>query len=286
MANQLGFNASPEENFAIWEANSRRWGEVASPLRPSIGDKRIYEDLAGTTLQGTVLVLGATPEIRDLVAPCAAKVVLVDQSPAMLAKMSEKLLVANPLNEVWIKADWCKAPLARRSIDLVIGDMVWWVMSVEKQRVLCDAIAEFLKPEGRFVSRFRVTDPENKRRDPLREVMRYLSRLREDGEGVAQIRGEMLTFVYDYTANFATKRFDRVAAKMFLLDLVERPEMAAYKEFLQETSCRLISADWTSQESEEVLDGVLEKFDLAGGGYASDYDSKQFPIFSFTTNGI
>ena len=47
------------------------------------GDARGTRRLAGRRLAGSVLILGVTPELRDLVAEAGARPVIVDSSPAM-----------------------------------------------------------------------------------------------------------------------------------------------------------------------------------------------------------
>lgn len=154
---EQGFHASPDEMRAIWESNARTWALRSWPRRPSPDDVAIYRRLAGPRLDGRTLLLGATPELRDLLSQGSPPVV-VDSSAAMYAATTELLEAADPALETWVQADWRELPFAPESFDLILGDMIWWGLSVRQQREVVAGIARMLAPDGLYVGRLRCTD--------------------------------------------------------------------------------------------------------------------------------
>src|SRR5436305_8539394 len=117
----LGFMGTREAALAIWEAAASRWSRV--PRRPTPGDVTIYRRLAGRRLAGSVLILGVTPELRDLVAEAGARPVIVDSSSAMYEATSRMLGRSDPAHETVIETDWCEADLPGGAVGSVLGAM-------------------------------------------------------------------------------------------------------------------------------------------------------------------
>ena len=131
MGDGLGVVVTKAEALEIWARGARKWPSTTSPWRPSPGDIAIYRRLLSEKAAGgRVVILGTTPELRDLLAELGAAPLLVDMSPDMYRTTSSLLCKADPSQETWIEADWCEARLPENSFDLVIGDMIWWGVSV------------------------------------------------------------------------------------------------------------------------------------------------------------
>lgn len=147
----LGFQQPRQSAHEIWTENARKWPFIGPPWRPSPGDIAVYRRLIGARLPGRSLLLGATPELRDLLAEHAGtmpKPLIVDMSRVMLEAMSELTRRARPENEAWLVCDWCEANLPERAFDVILADMIWWTVSVPAQAVLRDSIFRRLAPGG------------------------------------------------------------------------------------------------------------------------------------------
>jgi hypothetical protein len=275
---ELGFEGTLVEALAIWEADAERWPSVGSPWRPSAGDVSVYRRLAAERLRGRALVLGATPELRDLVAEAGGRTVVVEMSGAMHACASRMLRRADPSRETWIQGDWCEALEGTGEFDLVLGDMVWWGASVRAQRVLRDALHRALKPDGLLVSRFRFTDAARAEQDPVPVLRGYLESLDRAPEDEQVLRGAMYSWLYDHTADHERRRLDRERAGALVLSLAERPELARHSEYLRGFAARFSGPNWTSQTREELLDLAGTCFEVVGEGRADDYDSLHYPV--------
>lgn len=283
MPRTLGFDASAAEIKTIWEANAAKWPNIGPPWRPSPGDVALYRRFAAEKLPGRTLVLGATPELRDLLAEQATAMphpVVVDRSPAMLRAMTALAKTARPTHERWHIADWCDDAAIPGGYDLVLADMVWWTVSVPRQTALRDRVAALLAPDGLFVSRFRFRDPRRIADDPRTVIARYLERLAADDIDEQALRDAMLSHLYDITVDVAGQRMDRERTRAIIAQRHDAETNALNRRFLAATLTRLIGADWTSQTRDEVMPVLLERFSLAAEDRASDYDAGQYPVIA------
>ena len=103
MSTIVGFDNDYAESQKIWADSAARWPFMGPPWRPSAGDVCIYRRFAATTGGGSILVLGATPELRDLAAELATggnKPVVIDHSIDMLKAMSALTAAAQREREI------------------------------------------------------------------------------------------------------------------------------------------------------------------------------------------
>jgi SAM-dependent methyltransferase len=272
-----GFQASPDEMRAIWESNARTWALRSWPRRPSPDDVATYRRLAGPRLSGRTMLLGATPELRDLLSEGSAPVV-VDSSAAMYAATTELLRTADAALETWVQADWRELPFEPRSFDLILGDMIWWGLSLTQQREVVAGIARVLAPDGLFVGRLRCTDRARSREDPTEAVRGFLARIDAAPGDAANVQGPMLAWLYDHTERADAHRLDRERTRALLLELAERPEFERHRTFLRDAASLVIGADWTSQTREELLELFATELELVAEEHAGDYDSRLQPV--------
>lgn len=274
----LGFTGTRKEVLATWELAAGRWPRVAR--RPTAGDIAMYRRLAGQKLAGRVLILGVTPELRDLVAETGAQPVIVDMCAAMHDATSRMLQRADPSRETWIEADWCEADLPAAAFDLVLGDMPWLTVSVAKQHELRDAIHAALDRDGLFVGRVRFSAPARAAVDPVEAVTAHVNRLDDGGADHDRIESELLYWLYDHTADHESRRLDRARTRALLHELADAPQFSRHATFLRRATARLVGADWTSQSREELIDLLSVRFELIAEEHAVDYDSAQHPILA------
>lgn len=140
-----------------WEKGERwiGWEQIESPWRITHGESLLYlEGIAPFRGRSPrTLILGATPELRDLITPLGGKVVLVDLSLSMLTRMSKLLRVADPDKEIWIRGDWLDTPLPDDYFDVVLADLVFSLVLPEQHLALAEKIRKTLRKGGRFILR-------------------------------------------------------------------------------------------------------------------------------------
>ncbi|MGH9919001.1 MAG: hypothetical protein ACRD6W_09060, partial [Nitrososphaerales archaeon] len=242
---ERGFSGTRDEALAIWQAAAARWSSVNG--RPSSGDLAVYRELAAQKLGGRILILGVTPEIRDLVAEAGARPVLVDISAAMYEATSRMLRCGDRAHETRVESEWAEFRDSPGTFDLVLGDMIWWALSVAHQVQVRDNVHSLLNPDGLFVGRVRFTEVSRAELDPLPVVAAYLSRLADRPSDARRIETELLSWIYDHTADHVGGRLDRARASALLIELATAPELERGANFLLEAATRLVNADWTSQ---------------------------------------
>lgn len=105
---------------AEWQGFVEVWKKLRPPWKPSAERVGIYRRLIKKYVKGDkALVLGATPEIRDLLAELKFKVTLLDINPGMVKAMT--YLRKTKSKEKVVIGDWLTGNPGS-GYDLVIGD--------------------------------------------------------------------------------------------------------------------------------------------------------------------
>lgn len=283
----LGFDQARTSAQAIWNENARKWPLIGPPWRPSPGDIAVYRGLVGDRLPGRALLLGATPELRDLLAEHAGtmpKPCIVDMSRSMLMAMSELTRRARPEDEAWLVCDWCEAQVPEHAFDVVLADLIWWTVPVHTQAVLRDRIARLLAPGAIFVARFRCRAAERAHDDPQSVTARFLARL-DAGEDEQRVRDAWLSHLYDITADGARRRMDRARTRALIEAMRDGTQDSAKRAFFDRSLSRLIAADWTTQTRDEIVEALRERFTLVDEACADDYAASSYPILALAAGG-
>lgn len=144
-----------------WREMLKRWQLYTPPGRPSERDIDIFSARLRDRTGGhphRVLVLGSTPEIRDLLATTpGVQVTIVDFVLDMMTAMTS--LMTHPADhETWIRGDWLTAPIPGEYFDTVISDLVLANLPPDAQNRLISRVASLLKPEGRWLNRVDCID--------------------------------------------------------------------------------------------------------------------------------
>lgn len=143
-----------------WEERIPDFGLLKSPIRPSIDDISHYREIIDRiSNKHRALVLGGTPELRDLLSEYAdLSVIVADMSVKMISSCSLLLEKAESDREIWIKSDWLKLDFLNGFFDLVIGDAAILQFSPDEESLFLRGVKELLAPNGHFVTRVCVSD--------------------------------------------------------------------------------------------------------------------------------
>jgi len=169
------------KNKEAWQENARLWQTYDAPLRPSDGDQSIY-DLAiksGSLVpfEKKALVLGDSPEIRDLLAVHRYAITVVGNNPNAIIAMNQLLKFHGEKKEKVVIMNWQDLDLLPESFDLVVSD--WGLNSLNEwldyTQVLYQA-KKVLKPGGRAVFRINTFDKMRKKRSPA-HIMQDFAKL-------------------------------------------------------------------------------------------------------------
>jgi len=152
---QLGSDPAAQANYSYWGRRSHSWRQTVPPVRPSRGDIKIYEQfLRGKMDVKRVLILGSTPELREMVArETNATIYVADESFSMLTGMLKFAPHVDPLKEKWIKDDWLALPLPAKFFDVILGDVVLHQVTPKREHAFLQHMLFLLQDDGIFITR-------------------------------------------------------------------------------------------------------------------------------------
>jgi hypothetical protein len=141
-----------------WKEIADWWAQFEAPWHPSKKRIELYRKLFRKYSPGKkVLVLGATPEIRDMLAQERCDVTLVDQSPIMINAMTS--LRKTKSKEKFIISNWMNYR-SNQKYDAIFGDNVQnniskrrWVTFERNIKNLLSKDGVFLNWEGGFYNK-------------------------------------------------------------------------------------------------------------------------------------
>ena len=147
-------------HYSYWENQIDSWDGMPSPIRPSRGDMEIYQSfLPPESKEEHILILGSTPELRDLAAQRSdAKIYVADFSYRMPLAMLPFTMFVDPMREKWIKDNWLELSFPENFFDIILGDLALQQFPPELESVLLKKTQAILKKEGVFIGRFQFLD--------------------------------------------------------------------------------------------------------------------------------
>lgn len=276
-----GFDGSLDDVKRIWRTNARTWSHRVPPWRPSPGDMTCYRELAGSLDAKNILIIGSTPELRDIAA--RGRVTIIDICPEMVASTKKFLAVANPSHENVKISDWCDMPFKDSQFDVILGDFFWWLLSTTRQKIMGEQIARVLKHDGVLVTRVHFYEPSLLKESPGSIVRKYIAHLRDtdDSQGVAE---QLAARLLDSTTDTDLERTDIARALGPLTEeLGEYEEASVEKTFLRKFIKNFMKrTNWTSQARDRVVSSMVGDLVLLGEKTADDYEhSELYPVLKF-----
>jgi len=148
MKNKKVVNKKPFQIFAA------RWAKTLPPARPAKEDIVIYRKLfnqyKNKTSKTKLLILGATPELRDLAASLKFDVTVADFNIEMIRALTP--LRKTKSKEKFIVSWWQKIPL-KDHYDIVVGDVAVNMLDERDIPALFKRINLLLVNQGAFIHR-------------------------------------------------------------------------------------------------------------------------------------
>lgn len=159
---------SQEKHAQPWKKLSQRWQKYYTfPGRPSKSAIDNYRKFAKKVLTGVknpkILILGVTPELRDLVAEFkSAQVAAIDINLEMILAMTE-ICKKCQSDEILVRGNWTSTPFTDNYFDVVMGDLVLANVPHKLQDQFLKEVARVLKPNGYFIQRIEVVCKNHKK---------------------------------------------------------------------------------------------------------------------------
>lgn len=135
---------------------TQRYGKVDAPAVSEETLER-YHDLYNRSVEGATdihaLVLGATPELRDIVLSYGHTLTTIDRNPKALEEKGQQMHYRNHPNETVIVGDWLEMKFPPNSFDVILGDGVLTALPKKQQSQLLNILHDILKPTGYLLMR-------------------------------------------------------------------------------------------------------------------------------------
>ncbi|KKW43015.1 MAG: hypothetical protein UY92_C0001G0029 [Candidatus Magasanikbacteria bacterium GW2011_GWA2_56_11] len=169
-----------KETFATpWKDLANRWEAYYTPPgRPSPEDCQLYAKYVrralGKKKSGRALVLGATPEIRNLLHKLPVEVTSLDINLEMILAMNR--FVPQCEKDILVRGSWVDNPLKSGYFDAVIGDYSWSNVPRRQWTQFNETVARLLTPAGLYVHRVHLVPDGWQRESALPIVQDYASR--------------------------------------------------------------------------------------------------------------
>ena len=167
------------QGTSYWADLTQWWRNVAPPVRPSRADIRIYEKFLKRIIknkkQPRILILGATPETRDLAAKYKAETTVCDISLEMIMAMTQLMTHKKASQkEIWVRASWVTVPLEHNYYDLILGDGVNTNVSWSEVNQWWKHLFQLLKPKGVFITRIFYITSQNEVNKAVNNVFKKI----------------------------------------------------------------------------------------------------------------
>lgn len=184
-----------KEQSSIWPTFLKNWKYYHCPGKPSKDDLRIVERWLKKLKAKRVLILGSTPQLRDLTAKLKLETTVMDMQMEMLQGMKQYMKRKN-VQERIIRSDWLTAPLEEGYFDAVLGDLIMENIPHAHKVPLLKNISRWLKPGGYFITKVFFVPEGYEQIDPL-PVINYIARLPRNENRQSELFVHMYFYGYD-----------------------------------------------------------------------------------------
>jgi len=185
-----------EDTSIAWKQIAGMWGTYfTSPSRISPGEAERYRSWLTQLKPRTALVLGATPELRDILNEIGCEVTIIDINLEMILAMGSLVKISNP-SEILVRANWLSNPLRSGYFDVVVGDAVLPNIPWKDRSTLLSEVKRVLRPTGAFITRAFYA-PRNRHFTELSALFEHFSKKEPSYRSALELVLELQLFAYD-----------------------------------------------------------------------------------------
>ncbi len=247
-------------NRAYWDHVSAFWDNTPLPIRPSADDLACYGSfLAQKEKKDRILILGSTPELRDLASSIPdASIYVADFSYKMLIEMLRYTRNADYLKEKWVKDNWLALAFPEHFFDVILGDIVLHQVTPDQESAFLKKMHSLLRTDGCFISRFQFLDEKIREKSIASTVDDVLNR--------ALTQGQMITLLKLYLPLRDADPVARTLNRMHTSRTFEKflKQYPARQHFLEKISHAishpaLMHRNWSPPDEQE-LNKILSSY--------------------------
>jgi len=221
-----------------WDKEGFSWIKLSNSWRPSAETLEVYANyLKVVPPNSRILILGSTPELRDMVARShpESQVYICDFSWKMMLLMSTLCVDANPDKEIWVKSNWLEMPFPDQYFDVVMGDMVFVQFSPSDEPALLKVVNRILKQSGLLITRSRLRESGMGRADAMAIVEEVLQKFLGPKADSSLASEQLARRLYGISANPNTRLRDSLWCKNILRGRLTGVVTPASRDILEKT---------------------------------------------------
>ncbi len=269
-----------------WELLANEWHRMPLPVRPSSDDIAFYErglgEFAANRDSVRLLILGATPELRNMAARNKKiKVYIADLSFQHIIRNAFLGDDIDTEREIWIKENWLHLPIPDHFFDIIVGDLVLQQVRPEEEEMFMQETKRLLKKDGICFLRLHYLDikcTEGSIESAVEEIIQFSAPKREK---LHALKMRVLWMA----ANLPERHIDRRKAYESICKYIDAKgkwaELLMNKENMEyyKTSHR----NWSPPDLNGLTELLQKHFRQLDLHISSDYiDAKYYPLYILT----
>jgi len=272
------------KNRPNWSRVLLQWDKYTSPFRPSPKDVENYSFiLKRLKKKKSILLLGSTSEIREVLAKQDSLIMIADSSFRMISGMLAFGPLINESNETWVRADWMDLDkfLKNNYFDVILGDLFLRNIDFELQDKCLRKISKLLKKDGYLITRVHFLNEELINLSSTEIIKSVFEEYRYKRIKMELLEDLIASRLFDKNTDFGSKKVNKRA---FLNDIKRYKKSARNKKEKSILNNILEKWDgertWVQRTSGEIDKLLSRYFIICDIKIADDYeDSKFYPIY-------
>lgn len=219
-----------ETHTSPWKSFASRWKKYyAPPGRPSKSAIQTYRKYSLEVFRNVkgrrprALILGATPELRDLMFELGAEVTVADINPEVVRKLKSLMHHRKKAKEKLIMGDWSRIELPKEYFDVIVGDVVLGNVRRNRQPNFLRNMKSALAPNGHFIQKMEVI-PDNWKFEDMEATLNRFGNARPTKNYSVELVAMLLHNTFDRKRRIASlKRIRRGIAQYMTGDRITHP---------------------------------------------------------------
>lgn len=272
------------QNIPNWSRVLLYWDRYTSPFRLSPKDVENYSlTLKRLKKKKSILLLGSTSEIREILAGFDIFVVIADSSFRMISGMLVFGPLINESKETWVRADWMDLDkfLKNNYFDIIVGDLFLRNIDFELQNKCLRKISKLLKKDGYLITRVHSLNEKLINLSSTEIIKSVFEEYRYKRIKTELIEDLIASRLFDKNTDLGSKKVNK---KAFLNDIKRykkstrnKKEKSVLNNILEKWDGERTWVQRTSKEIDKLLSRYFIIHDIKT---VDDYrDSKFYPIY-------
>jgi ubiquinone/menaquinone biosynthesis C-methylase UbiE len=277
-----------------WERALSNWHKYSFPFTISLEDIKNYLFIIKRLKnKKKILLLGSSPEIREILSKLGLDVIIADFSLEMISGMMRFSRI-DKSKEKWVKVDWLELDKSFKNnyFDIILGDLFLRNIDFILQDECLKKISKLLKKGGYLITRIHYVNKEIFKLSSKKIIESIFKEHRYKRVEKKIIEDLITSRLFDKSTDFKNKIVDK---KKFA------DEIRNYKKITKSRKEKLIlnnilekwtppgnfpQRTWTQRTIQEIDELLSKHFIIRDVKISSDYqDSEFYPIYVVKNSG-